>query len=277
MPELDFAAILAEDKPSIVPPADVIEPGVLTEDTTDTVAVPGEEAPAPTEAEAAATEAKAKQAAIDRRFASQTAKRREAERRADAAEARLARLEQPAPKAATPDDISPAQFKTYEEYTTAIARRAVETALSDSEAKATQKAQQLLAEGRKGDFQGRLAKEGKAIEGFADVLETVFTTQDIHISPPMAQFLMEDADNAAPLVKWLHDNPDEAERISELRPTAQVKELVRRDALLGKSSKPVSRAPAPPPSLTGSAPAPNNIEKMGHDDLKKMVKGWNKR
>lgn len=277
MPELDFAAILAEDKSSIVPLADVIAPGALTEDTTDTVAVPGEEAPAPTEAEVAATEAKAKQAAIDRRFAAQTAKRREAERRADAAEAELAKTRQPTPTAAETSDLSPAQFKTYEEYTSAVATRAVERALATSTATAEQKAQRLLAEGRKSDFQSKLAKEGKGIEGFGGVLETVFTTQDIHISPPMAQFLMEDADNAAPLVKWLHDNPDEAERISELRPTAQVKELVRRDALLGKSTKPVSRAPAPPPSLTGSAPAPNNIEKMGHEDLKKMLKGWNKR
>lgn len=273
MPEIDFAAILAEDKPTIVPPADVIEPGAEVELPGEATAPSGEEAPAPAEP----TEAEKSQRAVDKRFAALTAKRRDAERRADAAEAELAKTRQPTPKTADAGELSPAQFKTYEEYTTAIARRAVETALSDSEAKATQKAQQLLAEGRKGDFQSRLAKEGKAIEGFADVLETVFGTQEIHISSPMAQFLMEDADNAAPLVKWLHDNPDEAERISELRPTAQVKELVRRDALLGKSSKPVSRAPAPPPSLTGSAPAPNNIEKMGHEDLKKMLKAWNKR
>lgn len=274
MPEIDFAALKAEDA-ALVP---AVEPktAVVVEEVPGEATAPSGEAEAPASTEP--TEAEKARSAVDKRFATLTAKRREAERRADAAEARAAELERRTQPAATePGKLSPSQFATYEDYTAAIAKQAASGAIEEARAQARIEAQAEVQESRKGTFRERLAKEGKGIEGFPDVLETVFSDKDaLHITAPMAQFLMEDADNAAPLVKWLHDNPDEAERISELRPTAQVKELVRRDGLLGKSSKPVTRAPPPVPAVGGSGPTARSIETMSHDDIKKMVKGWQK-
>lgn len=270
MPEIDFAALKAEDA-AIVPSGDVKETPVPAEVSTESAPVSGEEAPAAIELTDAE---KARQAAIDKDFGKLRAKRREAERRADAAEARAAELEaRNRPQATEPGKLSPSQFATYEDYTAAIAKQAASGAIEEARAQARIEAQAEVQESRKDTFRERLAKEGKGIEGFPDVLETVFSDKDaLHITAPMAQFLMEDADNAAPLVKWLHDNPDEAERISELRPTAQVKELVRRDGLLGKSSKPVTRAPPPTPTVLGASVATQSFERMSHDDIKKWAK-----
>jgi hypothetical protein len=73
----------------------------------------------------------------------------------------------------------------------------------------------------------------------------------------MGEYLMDDSDNTALLAKWLTENPDEAARISRLRPTAAVKELAKVDAQLG--TKPAPRTPtAPPPvSTVGGSSAPS--------------------
>lgn len=264
--ELDFAKILANDTPQeLTPPGGTPanDEGAPVEDTGEATAPPGDDAPAVVEDPEALKEPPGKSAA--QRIADLTAKRRETERENQELREALARTTQGAPKEPTLAELHRSQFQTDEAYNDAVKA----AALREATTQVAQTVAQERAEGRKEDFFGRLAKDGKGIDGFADVLEGLREDKNfIHISAPMAQYLMEDADHPANLVKWLADNPDEAERIFGLSATAATKELVRRDGLVGrKAGPPVSRAPAPTPSVTGSGSAPQSIERMSHDQL----------
>lgn len=85
---------------------------------------------------------------------------------------------------------------------------------------------------------------------YADVAEA----DDLKISIPMAQAILEDDDGPA-IAYYLGQNPDEAERISALSPARAVSELGRIAARL--TAKPVvSTKPAPiKPLNTGTSPA----------------------
>lgn len=85
---------------------------------------------------------------------------------------------------------------------------------------------------------------------YADVAES----DDLQISIPMAQVIMQDEDGPA-IAYYLGQNPDEAERISKLSPPKAASELGRIAARL--NAKPaVSTKPAPiKPLKSGDAPA----------------------
>lgn len=260
MPEIDFAAILAEDKalaPSVEPKTDAL----IDKPLADVAPAPDVEAPAPTEAELAT----AKQAEIDKRFAKITAKRKEAERREQAANDRAEAAERRLQSLGSRDDpFDPSKFANLEDRDKAVrdhARREVQSELT------VQQANQ-----KRDGFRASLEKDGKGIDGFDDVVETLFSPSFKVISPAMADYLMGEADHPALMAKWLTDNEDEAKRIFQLHPVAAVKELVRRDGLLGKSSKPVTRAPPPTPSVSGTAPTPATLERMSHDDIKEWAR-----
>lgn len=271
MPEaLDFEKILGVTPPQELTPPGEAPPddkGAKVEDKPEATAGPGEDAPAPADDTEAPKEPPGKSAA--QRIADLTAKRRETERENQELREELARRGGP-PRPPALKDLHPSQFQTTEAYNDAVR----EAAFTEARAVAQQEEATKAAERRKDDFFGKLAKEGKGIEGFDDVLASVREDKSfIHISAPMAQYLMEDADHPAQVLKWLADNPDESERIFALSPTAATKELVRRDGLLGrKAAPPVSRAPAPTPSVTGSGSAPQSIERMSHDDLLKWTR-----
>ena len=260
MPEIDFAAILAEDK-ALAPSVETKTDAQTEKPNADTVTAPVIEAPAPTEAELAA----AKQADIDKRFAKITAKRKEAERSAQAATERAEAAERRLQFLGKQDDpFDPSKFANLEDRDKAVrdqARREAEAELTVKQGNA-----------KRDSFRANLEKDGKDIDGFDDVVETLFSPSFKVISPTMADFLMDEADHPALMAKWLTDNEDEAKRISELHPVKAVKELVRRDGLLGKTAKPVTKAPPPPPSVSGSSRAPAGIETMSHDDIKKWAK-----
>ena len=150
------------------------------------------------------------------------------------------------------------QFQRYEDYVAARAEwraeRKVAAAIEEVRRTAqTNSAEQSNAQ-RFQAFQSKMASQGKGIEGFDEVMETLTKDSDFPMSRDMSEYLMEEADNAALLGKWLTDNPDEAERISRLRPTAQVKELAKVDGQLGSKPAPrTTKAPAPVSTVGGSA------------------------
>lgn len=277
MPEIDFAAILAEDKPAIVAPAaaaiaptsDVKQEVELPEDKAEPGAASGDEPPAletvdpPKEAKVVPRE----------RLNSEIAKRREQKTRADKAEAErdalIARLTQAPP---TGDPFDPSKFATLEERDNAIRDQARKDALAEVR---TNEAKKQLD-----GFWTKLEKDGKDIDGFDEVIETLQHKGEgeFPISPAMAGYILKAADHTALLAKWLVDNKTEAHRIYALEPEQAVKELSRRDALLGRSVKPVTKAP---PVLTpvapGAASAPQSFERMSHDDLKKWAKEQERR
>ncbi len=268
MRELDLAAIVPEAMPTASPalpetqpvPGDGTEPPALAEEA-DPAPASGDEPPAAEEVEAPKP-----QGIPVERFKSETAKRRAAERENRELREKLALKSAPDAPAG---ELSPSNFDSIEKYTAAVKERARAEAATEFEA---QTAARKVA-----DRRSQLVKEGKSIEGFDDVIETIFEDNDFPLSKPMADYLLDDADNGALLAKWLTDNPDEAKRISALRPTAATKELTRRDGLLARSAKPISKAPAPTPSVSGSGAAPQAIERMSHDDISKLVRGWNRK
>lgn len=179
-----------------------------------------------------------------------------------------------------PADAEPqvGQFKTYEEYTAAVARQAARQESQRVSKETTEQVEQRAAElenqRQREEFRGRLGRDGKGIEGFGEVLETIFDDDSFPISVVMADFL-RDTDHPAPLAKWLVENEDEAHRIARLRPIAAAKELVRVEAALAKAPPRTTKAPAPPPSVQGAGGvASSNIERMSHTDLKDLVRKW---
>lgn len=274
MAEIDFAAILAEDKPAIVAPAaaaiaptsDVKQEVELPETEAEPGAASGDEPPA-TETPAPSQDGKV----VPReRLNSEIAKRREQKTRADKAEAErdalIARLTQAPP---TGDPFDPSKFATLEERDNAIREQARKDALAEVRTNEAKK--------QVDGFWTKLEKDGKDIEDFDDVVEGI-RSKDFPISPAMAGYILKAADHTALLAKWLVDNKAETERIYALEPEQAVKELSRRDALLGRSVKPVTKAP---PVLTpvapGAASAPQSFERMSHDDLKKWAKEQERR
>lgn len=260
-PELDFTKILANDTPQeLTPPGGTPandegnlppgETGALTDEAGNTVVPPGEEPPAPA--------VPPKGFIPEVRLKSETAKRREAERENRELREIIAKNSAPAPNG----ELKPDQFPTIEAYTEAVKEQAKREAKVE--------AANETASRHKDSFFDKLAKDGKDIEGFEDTLQGLSDDENyMPVSDAMGGYLMNAADNAAQLVKWLDDNRPEALRIYNLPPAAAIKELVRRDALLGrKGAPPVSRAPAPTPSVTGSGSAPQSIERMSHEDIK---------
>lgn len=250
---LDFEKILANDTPQVLtPPGDEGNPppgetGALTEETGETVAPPGEEAPAPEEPKGIPVE----------RFKSETAKRREAERENRELREYIAKNTAPAPTG----ELKPEDFPTVDAFKDAVKERAIIEARAEVAREADNQAFER--------FKERVAKEGKEIPGFDDTFDGVFTDNNyMPVHEATTVYLRGAADHPAQLLKWLDDNRAEAGRIFNLEPAAQIKELVRRDALLGrKAAPPVSRAPAPTPSVSGSGSAPQSIEKMSHAQL----------
>ena len=177
--------------------------------------------------------------------------RAEAQARADLLEKRLAELEaktnQPV---STPGEPTLAQFDyDPEKYATAKAEFAKTQAAKDFEANqraAYQKqAQAKLVEGWE-------EKVAKAEDKYDDWQEKV---GDIQPTAPFVAALME-ADNGEDIAYYLGSHPKEAQRIAQLNPLSQVREIGKLEAkLLSKPVEPKvpSKAPAPITPVSGTA------------------------
>jgi hypothetical protein len=184
------------------------------------------------------------------------------------------------PTVPTNDEPQQSQFKTYEDYLKAVsryeARQEASRQSQEADQRIEQRAQEADAQRRSDEFKSRLAREGKAIEGFGEILDTLYDPT-FAVSPTMAQYLIE-ADKPAHLAQWLVENEDEARRISRLNPIAAAKELTRVEADLAKPVSRATKAPAPPPGVPGAGGvAATKIETMSHADLKVLVGKWSRR
>lgn len=223
---------------------------------------------------------------IGPRISELTAKRREAERRADAAERLAERLAEalagrggasasgaPAKPA---DDTGPKQsdYRTYEEYLDARADWRAERRFNELVEKRTGEANRRSQEQnhaeRMEEFHGALEEQAAAVEGYDEAADAVFNDARFPISPPMAEFLMDAADHKALMVKWLADNRTEAARIYKLSPAAAAKELAKVDSRLGTAPTPrATKAPPPPPSVGGRSAPQKDPSKMSMDEYAK--------
>lgn len=160
------------------------------------------------------------------------------------------------------------QFQRYEDYVTARAEWRAEQRVKALTAEIQQNLRAQAAERSQAErirsFEQRFFEQGKGEEP-AEVLDELKALPVLAES--IAEYLTSESDNPYLLGKWLTENPDEAERLSRLRPTAAVKELAKVDAQLGAKPQPrTTRAPAPVSTVGGSAapsggmPKPTDID-----------------
>jgi hypothetical protein len=203
---------------------------------------------------------------FQRRINRLTREKHEALGRLDALERENAEIRERLSRSSTPQhrasDQEPRQdqFQRYEDFVAARAEYRAEQKVRQIAEEIRQSAQANNAEQsqqqRIRSFESKLATQGKGIEDFDEVMEGI-RDPALSISQAMGEYLMDDSDNTALLAKWLTDNPDEAARISRLRPTAAVKELAKVDAQLGSKPAPRTTKAPPPVSTVGGSAAPS--------------------
>lgn len=210
---------------------------------------------------------------VQKRLDELTRQAREAERREQAALEREARLlalveSKEKPKAAEPDATEPVEpkredFSDEATYTRALVKHAGEHATWSvkSELKAEQEAnrkkqeQASIASETQKVQQAYVARVDKFKETHPDYSE-VAESPDVSVSMPMAHAIAH-SEHGPALAYHLGQNPDEAKRISQLPPVAQLMELGKLEVKLTTSpAKPVSAAPKP---ITPNKPASESV------------------
>ena len=135
----------------------------------------------------------------------------------------------------SPNDLSPEQFDTYEDYADALAERKAEELLAKREtAKQTQALQEQYYE-----------REETARDRYDD-FDQVAYNPNLPVTDVMAQSIQA-SDVGPDVLYWLGTNPKEAVRISRLGPILQAKEIGKIEASLTS---------APPVRKSSTAPAP---------------------
>lgn len=100
-------------------------------------------------------------------------------------------------------------------------------------------------------------------------LEEILETSDVPLSRAAQEAVME-SDIGPKIVAYLHRNPDEADRIFELSPTSQARELGKLEAkLLAPAEKKPSAAPPPITPITGKAGAEKDPSQMSDKEYEK--------
>ena len=137
--------------------------------------------------------------------------------------------------AATPSDLSPDQFNTYEDYADALAEYKAEELLARRE---TARQHQDLLE--------HYHDREEAARDRYDDFEQVAYNPKLSITEAMAQSIQA-SDNGPDVLYYLGSNPKEADRIARLSPILQAKEIGKLEAGMASS---------PPVRKTSTAPAP---------------------
>jgi hypothetical protein len=198
-----------------------------------------------------------------KRFGEITAKYRETERRALAAEQRAAQLEQERLKAAAPEKPKTLADFNYDEvafqgYVVEQARKAAREAASEAD---SQRQREIAAERRNRKFQERAVAFEKDNPDYRDVAHYA------PISDELAE-VIQDMESGPEIAYYLGKNRDVALSLSDLPPHIAAIELGRIDARLtaerqakqaalekAKAEKAVSGAPPPTPKLEGAGNA----------------------
>ncbi len=201
-----------------------------------------------------------KRTRVQERIDDLTRARRDAERRAAAAEAEVARLTKPLPVR---------QDMTQDELDRLTSRNAYRDEMRDQAAETAKAAAQQAGETRRQIFEAKV----DAIKDRApDALAKFYS---VPCSPMMADYLAE-ADKAGELALFLGSNPHEARRITELPPTRQAIELAKIEGRLSSAPevRRVSQAPAPAENRLkgGSSPTPLTPEKASIGDIQAMLR-----
>ena len=159
--------------------------------------------------------------------------------------------------ASDPGEPRPEQFNTYEDYTRALARH-----------EARQEHQRLNRATAEMTAAQRVQESIKAVRGEATDFDEVIA----HVLAPDSGFpgtdtmvkYIEEAEQPGRILYWLGTHQDEADRISQLSPMGQAKELAKVEAKLATAKPPPQRTGAPPPpkTINGSGAAEKDPGKM---------------
>jgi hypothetical protein len=162
-------------------------------------------------------------------------------------------------------------FKDIEEYAQAKAKHASEKALKEHQDKQRSETWKQQQERLSKDWDSKTDRGTDKYDDFQDVVG------DIKPTAPWAIAVME-AENGEDIAYHLGTNIKEAERISSLSPTAQIREIGKLEAkLAAEPAKPKtpSKAPAPITPLTGAAPVVGDVPSES-DDTAAWIKKRNK-
>lgn len=238
-------------------PADeALQPEAIAEgqdQAASTEALPGDDAAAAAETEAA-EQAKQRKSAQDR-IGELTKRMREAERRAEEAERRAQAAPpppQPQPsKMPNPADYADGQFdpQYVQDLATHIADETVGRRLAAEHERQQQDAVSRQMADRQRTWEDRKAKAMLEMPDFAEVVDASVAAHEWPCPPAMAQAI-ETSEMGPKVAYHLAKNPDEARRIAALDQFSQVREIGRLEAKLELAPKTqpktVSGAPAPP-------------------------------
>lgn len=189
-----------------------------------------------------------------------TQKRHDAERRAAAAEAELARLRKP---------LSAKADATDEERDRVASRQAYREEMAENAEANVSEAARQAGELRRQVFE---AKVEAVKDRSPDALAKFYA---VPCSPMMADYLAE-SDKAGELAAHLGGNPHEARRIAELPPARQAIELAKLEGRLQAAPevRRISQAPAPSETRLkgGSSPPAFDASKANAGDVQAMLR-----
>lgn len=208
-------------------------------------------------------------AGVQKRIDKAVKAQREAERRADEAEAALAQRTESRPaavQAAQPAAAAPAgkpestNFETYEAYIDALTDWKIATAKA-ADAKTASERSAADANAAKGVAWNARVEAVKKLPGLEDFDEVTTEAGNLPISEAMHVTIFE-SERGPELAYHLAQHPEEAKRIASLTPLAAARELGKLEAALpDRSAKPAAARPLPKPAANvGGAHAPTEID-----------------
>jgi hypothetical protein len=189
-------------------------------------------------------------------------KRQEAERERSELQQLIEKLrEQPQQQPSKPVGGEPKleDFDDYEQYQRALIRH-------EAQGLAQQQAMQQHRQQVFSQFQQRVESAKGRPEDYVDTIAAVFTDQNLPISEPMAEVILQ-SDAGPDIAYYLKSNPTEMQRIASKPWAMQAKELGRLEERLAAGAVTVSRAPKPVTPVGGAAASGAvDPEKLSMDD-----------
>lgn len=162
-------------------------------------------------------------------------------------------------------EVSRDDFQNDNEYVKAISKGVTKSEIREM----------IAAEKAQADAKEFDSKCEKVLADAAKIGE--FDPDDFKPLPPASVYAILDSDHPAKIIAHLHLNPDEYERIAELSPTKQVREITKLEALL-ESKAVKSKAPAPIAPLGGkNSGGITYREDMSPEDYKKWTEQEHKK
>lgn len=185
----------------------------------------------------------------------------------EAAERRVQELTAPkdTPRQTAEGKPSPDQFKTYDEYTEALADWKVEEKLRNLGQKEEERRREQTAEAQRADVVQKLAP---ALAKYPD-FEEVALGDHVTITPIMGQAALAMGADGHDVLYYLGQNPKESERIARLGVVEQIRELDK----LAVAIKPKPKATQAPPPIQpneGSATVEKKLEEASYDEFVKI-------